>query len=206
MIRYRHDPDNPEKPIIEATPKDIDQFRRFVLKYLSRKFPRMGRDAIEDIAQISLITTWRAVSECRLRGSYLHEPKSTLRKWLTEVAWRVGMNVKNSAAYRASLVSISAERCIGSDGQPLPDVVIDARRMLGILSGNTRLVSIQAILLLADGATQEEVAALIGISPATLSTRLKRIRKRLTIIRDHGPWQEPPQPPPRSPRDRKRKR
>ena len=206
MIRYRHDPDNPEKPIIETTPKDIDHFRGFVLKYLSRKFPRMGRDAIEDIAQITLITTWRAVSECRLRGSYAHEPKSTLRKWLTEVGWRVGMNMRLSAPYRASLRSVSAERYDGPDGQPLPDMVIDARRMLGILTGKTRLVSVQAILLLADGATQEEVAAFIGVSPAALSTRLKRIRKRLTVIRDHGPWQEPPQPPPRSPRNRKRKR
>jgi hypothetical protein len=140
----------------------------------------MGRDAIEDIAQNALITTWRAVSECRLRGSYAHGPKSTLRKWITEVGWRVGMNVKNSADYRASLVSVSAERYYGADGQPPPDVVVDARRMLGILTANTRLVSVQAILLLADGATQDEVSSskrfwsrkvAITLSPASSGVR-----------------------------------
>jgi len=204
VIRYRHAPDNPDNPIIEATPRDIDNHRRFVRSYLKRAF-FLGPDRTEDIVQDTLFVTCRAVSQGKVRGRYSTRPEAVLRAWLTEVAWRHAMNAKRSALARRRKIEVSAAvDCV--DCRSPPDLIVDARGLLEKLARQTNPRGLRTLLLLAEGATIAEIAREVGISEATVTKEIRLARKRLAFAGDRAPWKKPKEPPPQSPRSRKRKR
>lgn len=204
MIRYRHVPDNPENPIIEATPKDIDQQRPFVRSYLRRAFS-LSADRIDDIVQDTLFVTCRAAAKGKIRGHDSTPPKAALRAWLAGVAWRLAMNVIRSAPARRRNIQVSPEvDCV--DCRSPPNVIVDARGLLEKLVRQTKPRGLRALLLLAEGLTVSEIAREVGMSAPTVMKEIRLARRRLAFARDRAPWQKPRQPPPQSPRSRKRQR
>jgi DNA-directed RNA polymerase specialized sigma24 family protein len=141
----------------------------------------------------------------KIRGYASNPPETALRAWLAGVARRLAMNVNRSAHVRRRNIEVSPEvDCV--DGRSPPDAIIDARGLLEKLARQTNPRGLQTLLLLAEGLTVAEIAREVGISAPTVIKEIRLARRRLAFARDRAPWQKPKQPPPQSPRSRKRQR
>lgn len=123
-------------------------------------------EAARDAAQDSLVRAYLELPTLREHGKFAG--------WLYQIARMVALGARRS---RRHTVSLDQEAFIypykATDQNEKAWQVRDA---LGVLSENDRLT---VILHYVDGYTHEEIGGLLGVSPATIKTRLHRVRCHL---------------------------
>ncbi|MRG94275.1 hypothetical protein [Polyangium spumosum] len=179
-MRYRHEPDRPDEPILEASAREVNAFRPFLRSYMRRRFP-VGLEDPEDAVQMTIIVVHRIVEEGRIRGAYELEPQDVLFAWVIEVAWRIRMNVRRTARWRERVI------LIGEPEEALVEVPsrasalderVHARLLLASIADRAAVRSLRALILVAEGATLEELAAELGAEAAEVVQRLRGALKR----------------------------
>lgn len=204
MIRYRHDPERPDEPIVEATPRDLDGYRSMVRAYVRSKWPVFGSD-VEDVAQTTMIIACRLVAEERLRGTYTTPVHERVKSFLIDIAWRVASNEAAKIRTRRGrgetpYDAVAAERI--PDKHTTLDEQLDARRALSIVGKELGWRAAEFAVLIATGEVGKDIARRLQIEPSTLHAAARRARRYLA----EELARKPKQAPPRSPRDRKKKR
>ena len=143
-----------------------DDFRALI----ARNAPALGRlvrhyeaepEAQRDLEQEILIALWRARSSFRA--------ESTERTWV----YRIAHNV--AASHIAKAIRMRRD-------SRSPDAIAEERGELRRLDERIRAFDLptrQLVLLALEGCTTAEIAAVTGLSPTNVTTRLSRIRKQL---------------------------
>ena len=181
MIRYRHDPDYPGAPIVEATPRALDAYRATMRAFLRRSWPLLGEADVEDAAQEAMITLCRLVSEGRIRGSYTVSPDVVLRNVSTGIVWRAASTLAGSRRRRnrGRHVPIGEEYELDVvDPASGPEDVTEARLTLRRIARSPGRAT-QVLLLVLTADTAEDVARELGIDVATVYVHVARARARL---------------------------
>ncbi|MDI1429614.1 RNA polymerase sigma factor [Polyangium sorediatum] len=189
MIRYRHDPERPNEPIVEAAPRDIDAYRGFARSYLHAKWPVLGEADVDEVTQDSLFVLWRMVNEGRVRGVYVDPPDVVIRSLLVTIAWRVAGN--HAAGLRrkdARHIPIGEEH-----GRDLPDLaarpedIAEARRVLRHLA-RSKARPMRVLLLVVQGESAEDIAAQFGIDLRTVYKATATARRQLAARYGRPRW------------------
>ncbi|MDI1445948.1 sigma-70 family RNA polymerase sigma factor [Polyangium sp. 6x1] len=177
MIRYRHDPNRPGEPIIEASPRELDGYRDFIRGYLVKTWSVLGDDDVEDIAQDTLIALCRIVGEGRGRGVYTTSPEDVIKRMASAVAWRLARNLRKRSHNRHPAESLDEDIDIPDPGA-LPDQVVEARSTLErILESDARATRV--LVLFAAGSGVAEIAQAFGVQVTAVWPMISRARKKL---------------------------
>jgi len=140
-----------------------------VWRYLAR---RLGDDDLaEDLTSEVFVVAWRR----------RHEAPTDSLPWLYGVARRVLANDRRAARAHASRIRALADQLAAAPPEQPTGAVAQA---LGELGERDR-----EILLLAawEGLEPRELAAVLGIRPATARVRLHRARRRFSALLDMEP-------------------
>ncbi|HZW07456.1 MAG TPA: hypothetical protein VFF65_10055, partial [Phycisphaerales bacterium] len=130
--------------------------------------------------------TWQAVWEAVSQGRYdpARAAMSTFVYAVSQNIYRHWARSQATAANHAPIVAAAASLGVDEEGDSLADaeVVDELRRCLrdgapGIVADHLRLLS-----LIAQGATDRELAGSLGIAPSTANTRK---REALAALRNH---------------------
>lgn len=128
----------------------------------------VGEDSAEDVVQEALVDAWRGITTLTT--------SETAYGWLRRIVIRRA--VRHARRRRLLEVLWLPARALPAD----PDGALDAERLLASLPPRQRAVM---VLTAVDGATDSEIAAELGITPA--SVRSHRRRARETLRRQRGP-------------------
>lgn len=182
MIRYRHDPDRPDAPIIEATPRDLDRYRSDVRAYYLRRWSSIGPDT-DDAIQDTMIIVSQAVAEGRVRGTSTTPPEKHVRAYVLNIAWCVASTYAQKYKRRARLfAAYDVEATEGvADMAATPDRVALARETLARLLQEIRAAGKagETLLLFLELGDVEEVARRRGISPHAVHSAIFTARKHI---------------------------
>ena len=152
-----------------------DDFRALI----ARNAPALGRlvrhyeaepEAQRDLEQEILIALWRARSSFRA--------ESTERTWV----YRIVAASHIAKAIRMRRDSDGAPEAPAPPSPRSPDAIAEERGELRRLDERIRAFDLptrQLVLLALEGCTTAEIAAVTGLSPTNVTTRLSRIRKQL---------------------------
>ena len=186
-MRYRHDPDRPDEPILEASAREVDAFRPFLRRFMARRFP-FGLEDPEDAAQDTIIVVHRLVEQERVRGEYELAPQRVLFAWVLEIAWRVRLNFRRSARWRERTIILGAPEEelveVAAWASPL-DECVGAGLVLASIAARAKVPSLRVVILVAEGASPEEIALELGLDPDELVQRVREERERLTLEHPH---------------------
>lgn len=188
MIRYRHDPDHPGAPIVEATPRDLDAYRGTMRAIAHRTWPSLGEADVEDAAQEAMITLCRLVDEGRIRGAYTTTPDVVIRNVAAGVVWRAAATVAGPGRRRGRHVPIGDESGLDMpDPAPGPEDVAEARRLLRQI-GRLPPATTRVLLLVVDAEIAEDVARELGLDLSTVYRHVARARDVLAKRYDRPRW------------------
>ncbi|MRG90490.1 RNA polymerase sigma factor [Polyangium spumosum] len=189
MIRYRHDPERPGEPVVEATPRDLDAYRGFARSYLRAKWPVLGEADADEVTQDALYVLWQMVDEGRVRGAYTDPPDVVIRSLLVNIAWRVAGN--QAARLRrkdARHVPIGEEHERDlSDPAARPEDIAEARRVLRHLA-RSKARPMRVLLLVVQGESAEDIAARLGIELHTVYNATMTARRQLAARYGRPRW------------------
>jgi len=129
-MKYRHDPDRPEEPILEASPHEINAHRKSLRHYLRSSWHLDDAD-VEDAVQDSVIVACKLIAEKRVRGSYAMAPEIRLLRLLRRIARNVALNIKRTLRSQARVV-VHDESLVEfvPDAHSAEDVKLEARETL----------------------------------------------------------------------------
>lgn len=134
---------------------------------------RLPPDCVGDVVAEVFVVAWRRLAEVN---------PDNPRAWLYGVAQKIIANEVRARSRRTRLVR-RADRLHGDEAPVVPeDAVRDNDDRLRVLAALDRLSPTDRDLLVAitwDGLSVAEAATVYGCTPATLSVRLHRARKRL---------------------------
>jgi len=182
VIRYRHDPDRPDQPTIEATPRDLDAYRPLLRAYIARRFAMLGFDGIEDVVQDALIVGTPMITGGWLRGTWRTKPEEHVKAWLLDAAWRCAMNARRSRGrHRHDHVGIDEAHEIEHRRQAL-DEHVDSRLVLGRIFAERHVRATYALLAYDRGVSVYDLAAQLGVDVRTLFRMIGAARRRLTVV------------------------
>ena len=176
-----HVPDAPQDAIAAPLVADFDTFmaenfekvRRWIGVVLNRDDPTQA----EDIAQEAFLRTFMRWA----RVSAMDKPAG----YVARIAWNLAL-----AWLRRPERATAPDVLMREPGGSSPDEVvgrIDLERALAGLPAQQREVLVLSI----SGFGRCEISAILGISPATVGTRLHRARRALAVLLDES--QERPQ-------------
>jgi DNA-directed RNA polymerase specialized sigma24 family protein len=189
MIRYRHDPDRPGEPIIEASSRDLDAYRGFARSYLRTKWGVLGEADIDEVTQDALFVIWRMVEEGRIRGAYTDPPDVVVRSLLVNVAWRIAANhaarLRRKDA-RHDPIGEEHDRDL-PDPTARPEDIAEARRILRALA-RSKARPMRVLLLVVQGESAEDIAAQLGIDLHTVYNATTIARRQLAARYDRPRW------------------
>lgn len=204
MIRYRHDPDRPDEPVIELDARDLMPFRSAMRRYLRRKWWVLSEADIEDVVQDSLYVACTIFARGERRGRYDAKPEKFVRAILIDITWRVGANhariVQRHQARSRPLDEDLVDRIAGRTA--LPDAILDARRALEKVEKIADVYVLDALLRRLDGEPLADVAASLNLKKGSVHAAIKRARRLVEETLGRKPWSIPPRPP----KQRKKKR
>ncbi|MDI1481457.1 sigma-70 family RNA polymerase sigma factor [Polyangium sp. y55x31] len=187
MIRYRHDPDRPGEPIVEATPRDLDAYRGFARSYLHAKWPVLGEADVDEVMQDSLFVLWRMVDEGRVRGTYTDPPDVVIRSLLVTIAWRVAGNHAAGLRRRDARHDPIDEEHDLPDPSARPEDIAEARRILRTLV-RSKARPMRVLLLVVQGESAEDIAAQLGIDLHTVYNATATARRQLAARYGRPRW------------------
>lgn len=210
-MRYRHDPERPDEPIVEASARDLDAFRDMIRRYAWRKYPILGSD-VEDLVQLTIIAALRLIEEGRVRGAYTKPIVDRVKALLLDVAWRIGAHQaepyrRGRARGQVPYDPDIAEKLIGDRRSPL-DEQVEARRLLRRIEQEAGGQYVAILLRVESGEKVEDIARDLAFELSTIYTAKQRARAQIAkaLARKPKSQPQPQQATPRRPRDRKRKR
>ncbi len=136
----------------------------------------------EDAAQEVLWRAWKQFHKCRAPQAF--------DAWLYQITRRVVANMRRLVWLKRVLPTESPPEPAFADG-PTPAIELSVRACLGRLSRKQA-----EVLMLSDveGYTRDEVAAMLGIPPGTVASRLRLARKAFRAA-----WEQSQVDPPRLP-------
>jgi len=153
----------------EATLRRWLAAHRGILVRISRAWAT-GPGDDEDLFQEIVLALWRSLPAFRGEAR-----EST---WIYQVALHVALARRWAARRRPAAESIDGDHEPRIDGQAAADQRARWQAVLRALRGLPEID--RAVLLLAlEGATQQEIADVLGVSPGTAGVRLHRARRRL---------------------------
>ena len=182
MIRYRHDPERPDAPIIEAAPRDLDRYRGDVRAYYSRRWSSIGPDT-DDAIQDTMIIVSQAFAEGRIRGTNKTPPEKHVRAYVLDIAWCVASTYAQKYKRRARLFVLGNVEEVEevADASATPERIALARETLAKLlqEAHDAGKAGETLLLYLEIGDVEEVARRRGISPHAVHASISYARKHL---------------------------
>lgn len=125
----------------------------------------------DEVANDTMLAVWR--------GAARFEGRSKVSTWIFGIAHRVALKTLRRGGVERGEVAVEAATDIGDDGPPTADTALyhaQVRRALAALSAEHRRV---VELTYYHGHSVAEVAALIGVPPGTVKSRMHEARRRL---------------------------
>lgn len=146
----------------------LDDHRGILIR-ISRAYALDEGDE-DDLRQEILLALWRSMS------SFRGESKPST--WIFQVALNVALSRRRAAARRPAAVSLDDAAEPSSDGEHAALQRMEWRTVLRALRAMAPVD--RAVLLLAlEGATQQEIADVLGITVSHAGVKLHRARRRL---------------------------
>lgn len=177
-MKYRHDPSRPTEPILEASPREIDEHRDTLRKYL-RSTWRLDDADVEDAVQNVVIVACRLIAEERIRGSYSIRPDVRLRRLLRGIARRVAANAKRLMRNRSRVVvhDMSLAEFV-PDAHSTADAMLEAREIVMAVHEDPEHC-VQVLMRVAMGEHPAEVARALGRRVNTIYANVQRGRNEV---------------------------
>jgi len=184
--------------IVDATPEETHALRPCVCAALRRH--GCPEREIDDITQHVELITWQAITEGRVAGHDLEEPRDALVMWMLRVAQNAFLNYRHKAStWREVMTDEPVEWPSRS-----PVTRIEARDWLRRIEARPMVE--RFLLNVATEVPYVERCNDARMTEGTYDVRLARSRKWLRDVVTSGRWREPPQPTPPTPWKRKEKR
>ncbi|MDI3284943.1 sigma factor [Polyangium sp. 15x6] len=186
MIRQRASPGG-GAPIVEADAEDIEAMRPMLLRH-ARAIGVASAHA-PDIVQETIITTWEALAEGRVRGGEKTPPEASLLGFMKQTAWYRAQNLSRRAStlYEAPASSLRDVPILVSP-DPMPG--IEARDLLARVMASSPSV-VHVVELAARGLIGSDAARALGQPRATYHAHEKRLRAALRKLGAAPPKQAP---------------
>lgn len=158
------------------------RYRRMVLSILAGRLPRAGGPDLEDLCQEVFITLYQTADRYREEGRF--------RSWLCGIAVRKAQNFGRRTWFRRKRLerSGSSTTAIAGAQESAPGARVEAR--LEVERAISSLPAAQREVLLLHTVAElsgEEIAAVLGLRPGAVRTRLHRARRALESARAKGP-------------------
>ncbi|MDC3962539.1 hypothetical protein [Polyangium jinanense] len=174
MIRQRASPGG-GAPIVEADADDIEQLRPMLVRYV--RTIGVVSAHVPDIVQETVITTWEALNEGRVRGGERTPPEAALCGFARQTAW---FHAKNLSRRASTLHEVPASSLrdvpILATMEPLP--AIEARDLLArVVASNPNVAHV--VELAARGLIGADAARAAGQPRATFHAHEKKLRAAL---------------------------
>lgn len=106
--------------------------------------------------------------------------ESSEKTWIFRIAHNIAATHVARAVRARHRLGLFANESVPS---PRPDVLVEERVELQRLDARLRALELpmrQLVMLALEGCTTAEIAAITGLSPTNVTTRLHRIRKQLS--------------------------
>ncbi|MRG92819.1 sigma-70 family RNA polymerase sigma factor [Polyangium spumosum] len=185
MIRYRASPGG-GAPIVEADAEDIEAMRPMLLRHaLALGVERRHAD---DVVQETMITTWIALGEGRVRGGEKTPPAAAFQGFARQTAWFHAMNLSRRGSGRE--VPVSSLRDVPILVSPDPTHAIEARDVLAKVMASSPKVA-HVVELAARGLIGADAAREAGQHRATFHAHEKKLRAALQKLGAAPPKQAP---------------
>ncbi|MRG92547.1 sigma-70 family RNA polymerase sigma factor [Polyangium spumosum] len=197
MIRYRASPGG-GAPIVEAGAEDIEAMRPMLLRHV--RVIGVEERHVPDVVQETMITTWTALHEERVRGSEKMPPDAALRGFARMTAWFHAMNLSRRGSGREDPVSSLRSVPILLSPDPMPG--IEAADLLARVMASSPNVA-HVVELAARGLLGADAARAAGQPRTSFYKSEKKLR---AALRKLGAAPAPKQAPRPSWKSRKRKR
>ncbi|MEZ5319975.1 MAG: RNA polymerase sigma factor [Vicinamibacterales bacterium] len=161
----------------EATLRRWLADHRGILVRLSRAYAQ-GPDDEEDLLQEIVLALWRSLP------SFRGEAREST--WIFQVALQVALSRRRARARRPLSTPLESAPEPAADGQA---EAFDRLRWSTVLQALRRLAPVdRAVLLLAlEGATQQEIGDVLGVTANAAGVKLHRARRRLTNLLEARP-------------------
>ncbi|TKD06345.1 sigma-70 family RNA polymerase sigma factor [Polyangium fumosum] len=198
MIRQRASPGG-GAPIVEADAEDIEAMRPMLLRHA--RAIGVERRHVDDVVQETMITTWEALAEGRVRGGERTPSEASLLGFMRQTAWYHAQNLSRRASTLHE-VPASALRDVPILASPDPTPGIEARDLLARVMASSPSVA-HVVELAARGFIGADAARAAGQPRATFYAHEKRLR---AALRKLGATPAPEQAPRPTWKQRKRRR
>ncbi|MDC0745350.1 sigma-70 family RNA polymerase sigma factor [Polyangium mundeleinium] len=197
MIRYRASPGG-GAPIVEADAGDIEAMRPMLLRHA--RAIGVERRHVPDLVQDTVITTWEALNDGRVRGAEGTPPDAALRGFARQTAFYHAQNLSRRAFWREIPMSSLRSAPVLATPDPMP--AIEARDLLARAMASSPIVA-HVVDLGARGLIGADAARAAGLPRATFYVHEKKAR---AVLRKLGAAPAPKQAPRPTWKNRKRKR
>jgi len=177
-MKYRHDPERPKEPILEASPREIDAHRDWLRRCLRSSWSLDDAD-VEDTVQNTLIVACRLIAEKRVRGTYSMRPEKRLRALLRVILRNFAANTKRFQRSTSRIfVGDNSLAEIVPDAQSGADVKLEACETLDAICADDQKC-VQMLVRIAMGDEPAEVAREIGRHENTIRSAVHRARNKV---------------------------
>ncbi|MDI1430440.1 sigma-70 family RNA polymerase sigma factor [Polyangium sorediatum] len=198
MIRQRASPGG-GAPIVEVDVDDVEAMRPMLVRYV--RAIGVVSAHVPDIVQETVITTWEALNEGRVRGGERTPPEVSLWGFMKQTAWFHAKNLSRRASTLHE-VPASSLRDVPILATSDPMTAIEARDLLARVMESSPNVA-HVVELAARGFIGADAARAAGQPRATFYAHEKRLR---AALRKLGAAPAPKQAPRPTWKQRKRKR
>lgn len=181
-MKYLHDLERPNEPILEASPREIDAHRDWLRRCLRSSW-KLNEADVEDAVQNVIIIACRLIAEKRVRGRYEMTPENRLQTLLRVILWNVAANIKRAAKSRARFIvnDISSITFVPDTHSPA-DAQLEAREVVDAIRADDQKC-VRMLLRVAMGDEPAEVARETGKHVNTIHSAVQRGRNR--VMRKH---------------------
>jgi DNA-directed RNA polymerase specialized sigma24 family protein len=184
FMKYLRDPERPQEPILEASPREIDAHRDWLRRCLRSSWSLDDAD-VEDAVQNTLIVACRLIAEKRVRGTYSMRPEKRLRALLRVILRNFAANIKRAQRKRSDIVNDMSLAEFVPDAHSAADAKLEARETLkAVCDDNTKCV--RMLVRIAMGDEPAEVAREIGRHENTIRSAVNRGRNKVKMKHRNG--------------------
>jgi len=174
VIRQRASPGG-GAPVVEADADDIERFRPMLVRYV--RAIGVVSAHVPDIVQETMITTWEALNEGRVRGGERTPPEVSLLGFMKQTAWFQAKNLSRRASTLYEIPT-SSLRDVPILATANPMSAIEARDLLARVVTSSPSVA-HVVELAARGLIGADAARSVGQPRATFYAYEKRLRAAL---------------------------
>ncbi len=184
-MRYRDNPDDPERPFLDVTVQEIARYRRTIM--VAIRGPRFGlsRADREDIAQDVVIQAWIALKRGVLIGHIDLAPGDYLLRYLVTSAVYRAHNLRRRHEIQEHYAPLADPMEVIARAPcpaPTPDQRTAVAGLLRAVEGMTGDPGVRALVMHAHGDLPGEIASATGLSR---SGAFKRIAEGWASVRRH---------------------